>query len=84
MDAFSESGGGMAKKKATRRNLAPKPEGVAEQVARAVAIIEEHFDAAVLILPGVDHGRGNQDVAVMCLGDGLKAAGMLERVRGNN
>lgn len=71
----------MAKKKITRRNLAPAMEGVAEQVARAVAIIEEHFDSAVLILPGHDHGKGNQDVAVMCLGDGLKASGMLTRVQ---
>lgn len=73
----------MAKKK-IRRNLAPAPEGVAEQVARAVAIIEEHFDAAVLILPGEDHGKGCQDVAVMCLGDGLKASGMIRRLQGGS
>lgn len=70
----------MAKKK-TRRNLAPAAEGMKEQLARALSIIEEHFDAAILILPGRDHGRGNQDVGVMMLGDRLKAAGMLGLVQ---
>ena len=74
----------MAKKKTTRRNLAPATEGVVEQIARAVAIIEEHFDSAVLVLPGTNHGRGRQDVDLLLLGDRLKAAGMLGLVQGGS
>lgn len=70
----------MAKKK-TRRNLAPAPEGVVEQLTRVQAILGEHFSAAVVMVPGEHRGEGYQDVDVVLIGDRQKARGMLTQVR---
>lgn len=71
----------MAKKKTTRRNLAPAPEGVTEQLGRVQAILGEHFVAAVVMVPGEHRGEGHQDVDVVLIGDRQKARGMLSQLR---
>lgn len=73
----------MAKKpKRVQRNLAANPEGKREQMRRVAAILGEHHDAAVLILPGPVVEEGARGYDVMSVGDPFVAAGLIALFQG--